>query len=345
MYMGRDGRRYNSKYDAIGYEPTMHELERDKRIQFNRDLIRNRQDAQGRSLDNQMKREHLEEAQRNNFYQGAQQFANIHGRNIAFGQPMAGNRQPGQKAAGKQPPTQSFGPESITRTNINNDLASSAGELKRLLQTYQQTGQGSDELMSFINQHPMIGIKNATGLNIDDNGQVTLMDESGQPVKSFNIKALSNLNNYATQTDYQYDAGNKVNDMGKLMEQLQPMAESMAVDYAKSLPEENKAAQIEAAKSRFMQHLMKQYGPRAAGYQATGTRQPYASQGFGLFTNPQQGEQSASWQDKFLQLLACKGGNNKQPPPPPPQGKQPAAASAGTPVPKNPYYPNQKFGR
>ena len=168
MYIGTDGKRYyNSRYDAIGYEPTMQEMEREKRIQFNRDIKSNRQAARASYLNNEMKEAQLEEAERNSYYEGLQQYAAIHGRAPGF-QMAGGNTTP---KTGKSQ-TVASNPASGYQYNVDRQAAEDAGAFLRAV----KTGDVETALMT-LNKTPYSGINNASGIGIET-------DDSGQPCTS-----------------------------------------------------------------------------------------------------------------------------------------------------------------
>ncbi|WP_202969793.1 hypothetical protein, partial [Endozoicomonas atrinae] len=175
------------------------------------------------------------------------------------------------------------------------------------------------DAIEFINQHPGIKASNVSGIRFNhsdrnEDPMVSLLGDDGNPVKQFYLSSLSNLNNFAGQKKQTFDPGNKVNDPGKLIEQLQEVAQSQGeADVSGLKPKDQKAQLPEAIQDHYGQ-LMKQYGPRNPGYVTTGEETPNRTLGFDLFGQQQQPQQ----QDPLAALKQALGGGDVMTPPPPP---------------------------
>ena len=324
MYIGPDGRVYQNKFDSIGHSTKVPGYA-DEQYAINQrlgELRRQQQEYNGQQQQQVMNQQQIDQNDLNQFYDRQQRLAAIHGQPYGFGQ-MPQSIQPGNGMGVRQSQQggqAGYGMPMGRRETVQNPLTQDAGKLNRMLQKYHQ-GQDprdAEDAIGFINQHPGIKASNVTGIRFNHSDRnedplVSLLGDDGNPVKQFYLSSLSNLNNFAGQKKQTYDAGNKVNDPGKLIEELQKVAQSQGeADVSGLKPKEQKAQLPEAVQDHYGQ-LMKQYGPRNPGYVTTVEETPNRTLGFDLF-----GQQQPQQQDPLAALKQALGSGDAMTPPPPP---------------------------
>ncbi|WP_066017505.1 hypothetical protein [Endozoicomonas atrinae] len=314
MYIGSDGRVYQNKFDSIGHGTKVPGYA-DEQYAINQRLGELRRQQQA------LNQQQIDQNDLNQFYDRQQRFAAIHGQPYGFGQ-MPQSSQPGNGMGARQSPQggqAGYGMPMERRETVQSPLTQDAGKLNRMLQKYHQGQDPRDaqDAIEFINQHPGIKASNVSGIRFNhsdrnEDPMVSLLGDDGNPVKQFYLSSLSNLNNFAGQKKQTFDPGNKVNDPGKLIEQLQEVAAKQGqADVAGLKPKDQKAQLPEAVQDHYGQ-LMKQYGPRNPGYVTTGEETPNRTPGFDLFGQQQQ------QQDPLAALKQALGGGDALTPAPPP---------------------------
>ncbi|WP_066018404.1 hypothetical protein [Endozoicomonas atrinae] len=324
MYIGPDGRVYQNKFDSLGHGTKVPGYA-DEQYAINQrlgELRRQQQEYAGQQQQQALNQQQIDQNDLNQFYDRQQRFAAIHGQPYGFGQ-MPQSIQPGNGMGARQSQQggqAGYGMPMERRETVQSPLTQDAGKLNRMLQKYHQGQDPRDaqDAIEFINQHPGIKASNVSGIRFNhsdrnEDPMVSLLGDDGNPVKQFYLSSLSNLNNFAGQKKQTFDPGNKVNDPGKLIEQLQEVAAQQAqADVAGLSPKDQKAQLPEAIQDHYGQ-LMKQYGPRNPGYVTTGEETPNRTLGFDLF-----GQQQQPQQDPLAALKQALGGGEAMTPPPPP---------------------------
>ncbi|WP_419833540.1 hypothetical protein [Endozoicomonas atrinae] len=344
MYIGPDGRVYQNKFDSIGHSTKMPGYAEEQR-QINDRLheLRQRQrDAIDQRQMQELRQQQIDAGNTQNFHDRYRQHDVLVNRQYGMGLP---GRQASTQSVPQPIPQQGgqggYGMPMERKETVTDPLVQDAGRLHDMLNKEYRRQRGMAEpsavdpndlynakaargddgfegLTQFINQHPGIKANNVSGVRFNDSDRnndplVSLIGDDGNPVKQFYLSSLSNLNNFASQKKQTFDPGNKVNDPGKLMEQLQEVATAQAqADVAGLKPKDQKAQLLEAIKDHYGQ-LMKQFGPRNPGYVTTGEATPNRTPGFDLFAQPQRQQQ-----DPLAALKQALGGGDALTPAPPP---------------------------
>ena len=321
MYIGTDGRVYQNKFDSIGHSTKVPGYA-DEQYAINQrlgELRRQQQEYNGQQQQQALNQQQIDRTETDNFYNRQRQLAEVQGQPYGgYGQGNPNNRgQAGQpQGSGGQA---GYGMPMDRKETVQSPLTQDAGKLNRMLQKYHQGQDPRDaqDAIEFINQHPGIKASNVSGIRFNhsdrnEDPMVSLLGDDGNPVKQFYLSSLSNLNNFAGQKKQTFDPGNKVNDTGKLIEELQKVAQSQGeADVSGLNPKDQKAQLPEAVQDHYGQ-LMKQYGPRNPGYVTTGEETPNRTPGFDLFGQQQQAN------DPLAALRQALGGGEAMTPPPPP---------------------------
>ena len=340
MYIGSDGRVYQNKFESLGHGTKMPGFAEEQRQTNDRlHALRQRQrDAIDQQQQQELRQQQIDAGNTRNFYDRHQRLDELVKRQYGMsgGNPQVnGNGQTGYGMPG---------PRTKTDTNL---VAQQAGELNRMLTRYQQSQNPEDarRAMDFINQNPGIKANNVSGIrfslnNGDDNPLVSLLDDSGSPVKEFYLSALSNLNNFAKQSKQTFDPGSKgVNDPGKLMEQVQELAASMAEQAVNGsgIAPSARGQAIAKMTEHFVGQLMKPYQARNPGYMDGPVEQRNNDPGFDLFGPPTAEAGGEQPQQNILDKLFST--NQPAPPPPPPTPAQ------NTPTPNGPAASQPGYGQ
>ncbi|WP_257293622.1 hypothetical protein [Endozoicomonas sp. YOMI1] len=332
MYIGSDGRVYQNKFESLGHGTKMpgYADEQDAINQRLGELRRRQQEYNGVQQQQALTQQSINKNDTDLFYDRQRQHDELVNRQYGIGQ--TGGQAPAPSAPqGRQA---GYGMPMERKETVASPLTQDAGKLNRMLQKYHQgqAPQDAEDAINFINQHPSIKADNVSTIRMNHSDRnedplVSLLNDNGDPIKQFYLSSLSNLNNFAGQRQQTYDPGNKgVGDVGKLMEQLMPMAEAMATQLLAGQnlkPDELSMLKPPAVRAALDQ-LMKPYQPRNPGYQNGQTQYQNDNPDFDLF-GPRGAEaapKEKTYQDVIDELVGA--------PPPPP-------AVPSTPVPKRGY--------
>ncbi|MGI2030305.1 hypothetical protein [Endozoicomonas acroporae] len=355
MYIGSDGRVYQNKFESLGHGTKMPGYAEEQHAINQRlgDLARRQQEYNGQEQQQALTQQSIDKNDTDLFYDRQRQHDELINRQYGIGQ--TGRQSPMPPAP--QGSQTGYGIPMERKETVSSPLTQDAGWLHGMLNRefrrqrgiaepsadgpndlynakVDRGGGGLESITRFINQHPGIKANNVSDIRFNDSGRnedplVSLLSDNGDPVKQFYLSSLSNLNNFAGQRQQTYDPGNKgTSDVGKLMEQLMPMAEAMATQ---SLADQNlkpdelsmlKPTAVRAA----LEQLMKPYQPRNPGYQNGQTQYQNDNPDFDLF-GPRGAEAETQGQDyrqRIDDLTAA---------PPPPTGTPAASPQQGVATP------------
>ena len=360
MYIGSDGKVYQNKFESLGHGTSLPGYAKEQREinDYLGELRQRQQEYAGKEQQQAQTQQQIDRTGTDNFYNRQRQLAEVQGQ--PYGGYGQGNPNVGGQAGQQQRSGQAGGfgmPMERTKT-VQDPLVQDAGTLHRMLneQYRQQRGMADpssanpqdlinaqanrrgatdggsmEDITGFINRHPSISHNNVSGIRFNDSDRnddplVSLLGESGDPVKQFYLSSLSNLNNFAGQKKQTYDVGNKgASDPGKLMEQLREQAEMQAQQTLTSNPnlnDKDRQKLLPREVQNQLNQLMKPYQPRNPGYQDGPVQYQNDNPNFDLFGLRGGQGGGSSYQDVIDEKL---GNNNQQEaaPPPPSATAQP----------------------